>query len=194
MILKIKNIILHRKERTWVEPNDVLVGMIEFNKYDVSNTVRDISVVAKSKEYGYIEKIKIVTYPTTKNKSVSIQLSHVDSMLKYKTNSTSYISAEIGDKFAARAAQKGVIGLVVPDVDMPFDPITGVTPDIIINPHALPSRMTINMLIEMLIRKASLLQGTFTDATAFSETNKLKKYFFNCCLLTDIKIFINHIR
>ena len=171
-----KNITLYRKERTWVEPNDVLVGMIEFNKYDISNTVRDISIVAKSKEYGYVEKIKIVTYPT-KNKSVSIQLSHVDSMLKYKTNSTSYISAEIGDKFAARAAQKGVIGLVVPDVDMPFDPMTGLTPDLIINPHALPSRMTINMLIEMLTGKASLLQGTFTDATAFSETNKLDNIF-----------------
>ena len=168
---------LYKKERTWVEPNDVLVGMVEYDASSKKETMVDISITAKTKEYGYIEKIKIISHPVTSNKTIMIQISHVDSMVKHKISHTSYVSAEIGDKFAARAAQKGVVGLVVPQEDMPFDPMTGTSPDIIINPHALPSRMTINMLMEILTGKASLLEGTFTDATAFSSANKLDNLF-----------------
>ncbi|KAH0784383.1 hypothetical protein KY290_003981, partial [Solanum tuberosum] len=78
----------------------------------------------------------------------------------------------IGDKFSSRHGQKGVCSQLWPDVDMPFSAVTGMRPDLIINPHAFPSRMTIAMLLESIAAKGGALHGKFVDATPFSNTMK----------------------
>nr|TKV93120.1 hypothetical protein SEVIR_9G205100v2 [Setaria viridis] len=78
----------------------------------------------------------------------------------------------IGDKFSSRHGQKGVCSQLWPDIDMPFSANTGMRPDLIINPHAFPSRMTIAMLLESMAAKAGSLHGKFMDATPFASSVK----------------------
>lgn len=95
---------------------------------------------------------------------VMLSRSEDETIIKVVTRETR--NPEIGDKFSSRHGQKGVVGLIVPQVDMPFNE-HGLSPDIIMNPHGYPSRMTVGKILELVSGKAAVINGEYADATAF---------------------------
>lgn len=138
----------------FVHKNTVVVGRVETTTFrDREDEQVDCSVIANSGEEGYVDRVILTT-------------THSDfRIVKVVIRSTR--SPEIGDKFCSRSAQKGTCGMILPQEDMPFDR-DGVCPDIIINPNCMPSRMTINQLMEMVVGKAKCFDGKDADATSFT--------------------------
>ncbi|MCL7383594.1 MAG: DNA-directed RNA polymerase subunit B [Thaumarchaeota archaeon] len=113
---------------------------------------RDASETVRPSEAGVVENI-FLTRTEEGNK-----------LIKAKVRTLCF--AEIGDKFSSRHGQKGVVGIVFPQEDMPYTE-SGIVPDLLINPHAFPSRMTIGQLIESIAGKLAALKGEFIDGTPF---------------------------
>ncbi|QBM86798.1 DNA-directed RNA polymerase I subunit RPA2 [Metschnikowia aff. pulcherrima] len=120
-----------------------------------------------SSEAAYIEEVKLLGDDTADQEAQNLTI-------KFRVTRQPLI----GDKFSSRHGQKGVCSRKWPTVDMPFSE-SGIQPDVIINPHAFPSRMTIGMFVESLAGKAGALHGMAHDATpwTFSESDTPADYF-----------------
>ena len=156
------------KENTYMDDKKVLIGKVVTN-LDKPDTVIDASSFPKKGQLGYVDKT-FITEGETGFRIAKVRVRN------------ERIPA-IGDKFCSRCGQKGTVGLVIPEADMPFTE-GGIRPDIIINPHALPSRMTIGQLVETLMGKACGLYGAFGDCTAFVNKGSKHKIFGD--LLTQV--------
>jgi DNA-directed RNA polymerase subunit A' len=150
---------------TVVDSDDVIVGRVSPLRFlgtmdqfitGIEN-IRETSVKLRHGDKGIVDRV-FITETTDGTK-----------LIKVITRDTKI--PEIGDKFASRHGQKGVIGLIVPEEDMPFTE-DGVVPDIIFNSHSIPSRMTMGQLLEFIGAKYAMLSGKTVESPAFSPTTE----------------------
>ena len=144
-------------ENTLLENKDIIIAKmipIKENKNDHTKLIKyeDQSKIIKTNEECYVDKVYLGR--------------NGDGYQFAKLKIRAVRKPVIGDKFSSRHGQKGTIGNIIPECDMPFTS-EGVKPDIIINPHAIPSRMTIGQLKETLLGKLLLELGLFGDGTSF---------------------------
>jgi DNA-directed RNA polymerase II subunit RPB2 len=148
-------------ENSLVENRDVIIAKVTPIKENRNDHTKVIKYEDQSKLYRTTEE----TY---------IDKNYIDrngdgySFAKVRLRTTR--KPVIGDKFSSRHGQKGTVGNIIPEEDMPFTS-NGDRPDIIINPHAIPSRMTIGQLKETLLGKVLIELGLFGDGTSFGELN-----------------------
>jgi DNA-directed RNA polymerase II subunit RPB2 len=149
------------RENTPVDDKTVLIGLTS-NNPQKANVRIDGSKTPKKGQIGIVDK----TFITEGEEGERI------AKVRVREERIPFL----GDKMASRAGQKGTIGMVVPECDMPFTK-DGLRPDLIINPHAIPTRMTIGQLVECIIGKASAHYGAFSDCTAFvNKGSKIEIY------------------
>lgn len=148
-----------------VSDKEVIVGktspprfLEEMNEFGiVKEKRRESSLSPRKGKPGFADKV-IITEGANANKLVKIKI-------------RSEMIPEVGDKFSSKHGQKGVVGALIPEEDMPFT-IDGIKPDLILNPHAIPSRMTVGHLLEMLAGKTGSLKAEQIDGTPFIGTKE----------------------
>ena len=146
-------------ENTIVENRDIIISKItpiKENRNDHTKVIKfeDQSKIYRTAEETYIDK----NYIDRNGEGYNFAKVRLRTLRK----------PVIGDKFSSRHGQKGTIGNIIPECDMPFTK-SGVKPDIIINPHAIPSRMTIGQLKETVLGKVLVELGLFGDGTSFGQ-------------------------
>ena len=138
-------------ENTEINEKTVLIGMVSSSSANPDKNM-DASKTPKKGQLGIVDKTFITDGETgTRIAKVRVREERIPNL---------------GDKMASRAGQKGTVGLVIPERDMPFT-ADGIRPDLIINPHAIPSRMTIGQFVETITGKAAAMYGATGDCTAF---------------------------
>lgn len=150
---------------TEVVGDDVLIGKISPLRFlgitkEVRMGIQNLRENSLSGDSGYdgiVEKV-VLTVTNNGNRLARVMVRNTK-------------QPEVGDKLATRHGQKGVIGLVVPEEDMPVT-ADGITPDIIVNPHAIPSRMTVGQLLEIIAGKTAALEGERMDGTLFKSSEQ----------------------
>ena len=146
-----------------VDTGDAVIGrtsppkfLEEMNDFGAEEEKRrDASVLVRKRKNGFVDTVMITEGPDGSR------------LVKVKVRTT--LKPAVGDKVASRHGQKGVISYIVPEEDMPFT-IEGIKPDLILNPHSIPSRMTMGHLLEMLGGKAGSAAGQIIDGTPFNGT------------------------
>ena len=145
-------------ENTLIENKDIILGKVVPIKENRNDHTKVIKYQDQSKSYRANEECYIDKNYVNCNG---------DGYTFAKVRVRAFRKPVIGDKFSSRHGQKGTIGIILPEKDMPFDE-NGLRPDIIINPHAIPSRMTIGQLKDTLLGSVLLELGLFGDGTSFN--------------------------
>lgn len=162
----------------YVSSGDAIVGKISPPRFieeiegfgQMINLNVDSSLSLKEEEHGVVSGVHIVEN-SDGDRQVNISL-------------RTQRSPVVGDKFASRQGQKGVIGAIIPQVDLPFSE-NGIIPDLIFSPFSVPSRKTVSHIMEVLAGKTAALKGEFIDGSPFDGQNEdelreqLKKMGFN---------------
>jgi DNA-directed RNA polymerase II subunit RPB2 len=150
------------RENTEMDDKKVVIGMGSVSIHNDGGQMLDMSVMPKKGQLGFVDKA-FMTEGETGFRIGKIRIREER-------------FPAIGDKFCSRCGQKGTCGLIIPEQDMPFTK-GGIRPDIIINPHAIPTRMTIGQLIETLMGKACVLHGGFGNCTAYTNNGTKHETF-----------------
>jgi len=149
----------------YVTSDDIIIGKVLPLKNKVDDNghqlYKDCSTSLRANETGFVDKVY-----TDRN---------ADGFRFAKIRMRTDRVPIIGDKFASRCAQKGTVGMIFPQEQMPFN-AEGISPDIVMNAHAIPSRMTIGQLMECILGKACAKLGGYSDCTSFNDIPRDKIY------------------